>query len=129
MEIGRLITTNTEERLKRYGFSEKTHYSAKDLQNNASRFKKKKKRKQRFTNPRQIMKDPNVKKKIKWNNEKKVKLVQLEEQAKNEKGFMERFKRAWDECYPESRHLTMQCLRDNAGRFKEDKTIKNLILV
>ena len=121
MEIGRLITTNTEERLKRYGFSEKTHYSAKK--------RKKKKRKQRFTNPRQIMKDPNMKKKIKWNNEKKVKLVQLEEQAKNEKGFMERFKRAWDECYPESRHLTMQCLRDNAGRFKEDKTIKNLILV
>ena len=42
---------------------------------------------------------------------------------------MGRWKRAWDECYREFRYLTMQCLRDNAGRFKEDKTIKNLILV
>ena len=42
---------------------------------------------------------------------------------------MERLKRAWDECYPEFRHLTMQYLRGNAGRLKKDKTIPNLILV
>ena len=71
-----------------------------------------------------------MKEKIKWGNEEKVQLVQLEEQAKKgEIGFMERLKRAWDECYPEFNHLTMQCLRDNAGRFKKDKTITNLILV
>ena len=42
---------------------------------------------------------------------------------------MERLKRAWNECYPEFRHLTMQCLRDNTGRFIWDKIITNLILV
>ena len=42
---------------------------------------------------------------------------------------MERLKRAWDECYPEFRNLTIQCLQDNAGRFKKDKTIAKLILV
>ena len=42
---------------------------------------------------------------------------------------MERLKRAWDECYPEFSHLTMQCLRDNAGTFKKDKTITNLRIV
>ena len=52
-----------------------------------------------------------MKEKIKWDNEKKVKLVQLEEQARNGGiGFMERLKRAWDEFYPEFRHLTMQYL-------------------
>ena len=59
---------------------------------------------------------------------KQIKLAQLEEQARNQGiGFMERLKRAWDECYPEFRHLTIQCLRDNARRFKIDKTIANLI--
>ena len=71
-----------------------------------------------------------MKEKIKWDNEKKVKLVQLEQQARNGGiRFMGRWKRAWDECYREFRYLTMQCLRDTAGRFKKDKTIKNLILV
>ena len=42
---------------------------------------------------------------------------------------MERLTRVWGECYPEFRHLTMQCLRDNSGRFKKDKTITNLTLV
>ena len=71
-----------------------------------------------------------MKDKIKWDNEKKVKLVQLERQGRNGGiGFMERLKRVWDECYPEFRHLTVQCLRDNAGRFKKDKTIAKLILV
>ena len=42
---------------------------------------------------------------------------------------MERLKRAWDEGYPEFGHMTMQCIRYNAGRFKKDKAITNLILV
>ena len=67
-----------------------------------------------------------MKKKIKWDNEKKVQLVHLEEKARNEGiGYTERLKRAWDECYPEF----MQCLRDHTGQFKKDKTITNLILV
>ena len=71
-----------------------------------------------------------MKEKIKWDNKKKVKLVQLEEQARNRGiGFMERLRRAWDQCYPEFRHLTVQCLRDNAGRFKKNTTITNLVLV
>ena len=61
---------------------------------------------------------------------RKLKLVQLQEHTRNRAiGFMERLKRAWDECYPEFRYLTMQCLRDNAGRFKKDKIITILILV
>ena len=56
--------------------------------------------------------------------------MQLEEQARTgEIGFMERFKIVWDECYSEFRHLTIQCRRDNAGRFIKDKPITNLILV
>ena len=56
--------------------------------------------------------------------------MQLEEQARTrEIGFMERFKIVWDECYSEFRHLTIQCLRDNVGRFIKDKLITNLILV
>ena len=40
-----------------------------------------------------------MKEKIKCDNGKKLKLVQLEEQSRNEEiGFMERLKRAWDEC-------------------------------
>ena len=38
---------------------------------------------------------------------------------------MERLKRAWDEGYPEFGHMTMQCIRYNAGRFKKDKAITN----
>ena len=71
-------------------------------------------------NPPQIIEEPNMKEKIKWDNEKK---------ANGEIGFMERLKIAWDECYPEFIHLTVQCLRENAERFKKDKTFINLILV
>ena len=42
---------------------------------------------------------------------------------------MERVKRALDECYPEFRHLTMQCLQNNTGWFKKDSNITKLILV
>ena len=38
-------------------------------------------------------------------------------------------KSAWDECYPEFRHRALDCLRDNSGRFKSDKTINNEVLV
>ena len=49
-------------------------------------------------------------------NEEKVKLVQPEEQARNGGiGLMETLKRAQDVCYPEFRHLTMQCLSMSKG--------------
>lgn len=71
-----------------------------------------------------------MKKNMKWDNKEKFKLVQLEEQSQNgEVKFMEELKRAWDECYSEFRHLVMQCIRDNAGQFKINKTIRNLSLV
>ena len=111
-------------------FPEKTHYSAKCLRNNASRSKKERDGSENLQNQPQITEEPNMKGKIKWDNEQKIKLVLLEKQAMN--GwikFMERLKRALDECYPEFRHLTTQCLRDKARRFKIDKTIANLIWV
>ena len=100
------------------------------MRNNASRFKKERKGSRDLKNPSQINEEPNMKEKIKSDNEKKVKLIQLEEQTRiGGIGFMERLKRAWDECYPEFRHLTIQCLQDNAGRFMKDKTITNPSLV
>lgn len=89
-------------------FQEKTHNSAKGLRNNASRFKKVRKGSRDLQNPPQISEEINIKEKIKWDNEEEVKLVQMVEEVKNgEIRFMERFKRAWDECDPEFRHLTM----------------------
>ena len=111
-------------------FPEKTHYSTKGLRNNASRFKKEGKRSRDLENPSHIIEEPNMKEKMKCENEKIVQLVQLEEQAKNEgTGFMKRLKKAWEECYPEFWHLAMQCLRGNARRFRKDKTFTNLTLV
>ena len=105
-EIEKLVAINTEERLKIYGFMvrlkkiwdeefpEKTHCSANGLRNNASRFKKEKKGSRDLQNPPQINEQPNIKGKTKWGNEKKVKLVQLKEQARNGGiGSMERLKR------------------------------------
>ena len=64
-----------------------------------------------------------MKEEIKLDNEKKVKLKQLQEQARNGGiGFMERLLIAhYDE--------TVECLRDNAGIFRKDNTTTNLILV
>ena len=101
-----MIAIDTEEKLKEYRFieglekrwdeefSEKTRYNTKGLRNNASRFKKKRKRSRGLQNLPQIIEEPNTKKKIKWDNEKKFKLVQLEEQARNGGiEFMERLKK------------------------------------
>ena len=101
-----MIAIDTEEKLKEYRFierlekrwdeefSEKTRYDAKGLRNNAGRFKKKRKRSRGLQNLPQIIEEPNTKKKIKWDNEKKFKLVQLEEQARNGGiEFMQRLKK------------------------------------
>ena len=111
-------------------FPEKTHDCAKGLRYNASRFKKEGKRRRDLENPLHIIEEPNIKEKMKCENEKIVQLAQLEEQAKNEgTGFMKRLKKAWEECYPGFWQLAMQCLRGNARRFRKDKTFANLILV
>ena len=93
-EIERLIANDTEEKLKGYGFmkrlkkrwqeefSDKKNYSAKGQRNHASTFKKERKGSRDLQNPPQIIK-PNIKEKIKWDNAKKIKLVQLEEQGMN----------------------------------------------
>ena len=71
-------------------FPEKIHYSAKGLHSNASRFKKKGKGSRDSQNPPQIIKELKIMEKIKWVNEKKAKLVLLDEQARNRGiGFME----------------------------------------
>ena len=50
-----------------------------------------------YKNSPQIIEEPNIKERIKYDNEKKFKLVQLEQQARNGgTGFMERLKRAWN---------------------------------
>ena len=43
------------------------------------------------------------------------------------RGFMNRMKDAWDVIYDTP--ITAQCLRDNAARFRKDKSILNLIEV
>ena len=61
--------------------------------NDVSRFMKERKGSRDLQNPPQRTEEPNMKGKIKWDDEKKVKLVQLEKQAKNRGiGFMERLK-------------------------------------
>jgi len=131
-----LVTIDKEERQHGRGFMdrvkrrwdmeypEKRYYSAKYLRNNASRFSK------------EILEggknDSSVNmetKNTEWNVEMKVKLVQLEKEARSEgRGYMKRMKEKWDEEYPEQ-DLTAQCLRDNVARFKKDSTIMNLVLV
>ena len=72
----------THERLKKIwdtGFPQKIPYSAKGRRNNESGLKKEKKESRDLQNPPQIYEEPNIKEKIKWDNEKKVKQVQLEE--------------------------------------------------
>ena len=64
------------------GIFQQNNYSAKGQRNNASTFKKERKGSRDLQNPPQII-EPNIKEKIKWDNAKKIKLVQLEEQGMN----------------------------------------------
>ena len=63
----------------------------------------------------------------KWTNEMKMNLLKIEErERKRGRGFMKRIKEAWDTIYEEM-PMSAQKLRDNAARFKKDKSLLNLI--
>ena len=64
-----------------------------------------------------------------WTNEMKLNLLRIEKVEREKgRGFMKRMKKAWDLIY-EDRPLSAQCLRDNAARFHNDKSLMNLLLV
>ena len=59
----------------------------------------------------------------------KINLLKIEECERNRgRGFMKRMKEAWDDMYGES-SMTAQTLRDNAARFRKDRSLLNLIEV
>ena len=53
----------------------------------------------------------------------KIKLLQLEEARNEGRRYMKRLKLSGDEFFPECQQLSAQCLRDNADRIKQKKTI------
>ena len=58
-----------------------------------------------------------------------INLLKIEERGRNRgRGFMKRMKEAWDDMYGES-SMTAQTLRDNAARFRKDRSLLNLIEV
>ena len=58
-----------------------------------------------------------------------VNLVEIDRDERQKgRGFMQRIKQVWDDRFRD-KTLTAQCLRDNAARFKKDKTLMNLIKV
>ena len=64
-----------------------------------------------------------------WTNEMKINLLKIEERERNRgRGFMKRMKEAWDDMYGES-SMTAQTLRNNAARFRKDRSLLNLIEV
>ena len=55
----------------------------------------------------------------------KVNLLEIEKRERiRGRGFMNRMKDAWDVIYVTP--MSTQCLRDNAARFRKDKSILNL---
>ena len=150
IEKKRLVFIDIEEREKGYGFMERIkkrwdrefpnkNHSLKNLRNSAVRFKKDKDiavwlRNIRSNNSDQIQLESfetvQESKKVKWTNEMKVKLLQIEtEVRKKGRGYMQRLKIEWDMQYPEFNEMKAQCLRDNAAKFKKNKTIMNLVLI
>lgn len=129
----RLTEIEAEERARGKGFMERlkkrwnveypdAQHTAKNLVANARRFKVEQDQHQ----APQEQPGQNVM----WTSEMKVTLIELEQTARSEgKGFMARLKARWDEMFTQYRHLGAQCLRDNASRFSNDQTIKNLLLV
>ena len=60
---------------------------------------------------------------LEWSLELKVSLVELETEARVlGKGHMMEVKEMWDEKYPEYRNITAQHLRDNGGRFRQERS-------
>ena len=59
----------------------------------------------------------------------KINLLRIEKQERRRRrGFMKRIKEAWDAIY-EEKPMSVQCLRDNAARFRKDKAVTDLIEV
>ena len=138
-----LIRIEDEERQKGSGFMqrlkvrwdqqypERTNVSKQNLRDNAAKFRAEIKEigmvesvsmtidaHERITN-----------KAAEWTNEMKLNLLRIEKVEREKgRGFMKRMKKAWDLIY-EDRPLSAQCLRDNAARFHNDKSLMNLLLV
>ena len=65
-----------------------------------------------------------------WSFDMKVRLVEIDiYERRNGRGFMKRVKDRWDSEFPESQEFVAQNLNDNAGGFKEQQEIVNLVLV
>jgi len=149
-EKKRLVFIDMEEREKGYGFMERIkkrwdrefpnkNHSLKNFRNSAVRFKKDKDiavwlRNIRSSHSDQIQLESfetvQESKKVKWTNEMKVKLLQIEAEVRTKgRGYMQRLKIEWDMQYPEFNEMKAQCLRDNAAKFKKNETIMNLVLI
>ena len=60
---------------------------------------------------------------LEWSLELKVSLLELETEARVlGKGHMMEVKEMWDEKYPEYRNITAQHLRDDGGRFRQERS-------
>ena len=133
-----LAVTADEERSKGTGFMirlkrrwdeqfpEKNHISKQNLRDNATRFKGE----LMMTDNRDDSRTENDQDNAsKWTNEMKVNLLRIETRERNRgRGFMKRMKEAWNAIY-ENSPMSAQTLRDNAARFRKDKSLINLIEV
>ena len=147
-----LISIDKEERLRGKGFMkrvkrrwdekypERTGVSKQNLRDNAIRFRKEREDQMRskdniksdMTLGRDDKDGTELKRKgnkSEWTLEMKINLVKIDrDERKKGRGFMKRMKEAWEERYS-NKPMTVQCLRDNATRFKNDKAIMNLLEV
>ena len=147
-----LISIDKEERLRGKGFMkrvkrrwdekypERTGVSKQNLRDNAIRFRKEREDQMRskdniksdMTLGRDDKDGTELKRKgnkSEWTLEMKINLVKIDrDERKKGRGFMKRMKEAWEERYS-NKPMTVQCLRDNLTRFKNDKAIMNLLEV
>ena len=111
-------------------YPDKRHISKQTLRDNAERFKTEIRRNEVRTEAgiEREQDTPSNNAPI-WTNEMKINLLKIEECERNRgRGFMKRMKEAWDDMYGES-SMTAQTLRDNAARFRKDRSLLNLIEV
>ena len=147
-----MISIDKEEKLRGKGFMERvkrrwdekyperTGVSKQNLRDNAIRFRKEREDQMRskdniksdMTLGRDDKDGTELKRKgnkSEWTLEMKINLVKIDrDERKKGRGFMKRMKEAWEERYS-NKPMTVQCLRDNLTRFKNDKAIMNLLEV
>ena len=149
-EKKRLVEIDLEERRKGRGFMarlkrrwcrefpNKTNYTEKNLRNNANRFKQeeeiiewlKSKDVSNGNAGEVVVVVQEGKRNLEWSLQLKKSLIELETEARVlGRGYMKRLKEKWDEKHLEYKNITAQCLRDNAGRFRKDLVLQNLMLV